>query len=226
MIIFKTLFMVLLAEMGDKTQLVAMAFASKFKAKKVILGIFISIALLNLLAVLLGSFITCFIPISIIKIVAGILFVVFGLFNLKEENEEENEKSFKFGPIMTVALTFFIGELGDKTQLMTITLSAQYSSPLMVFLGSTLGMLIADSIGIIIGTTLYKKIPSNIVKIGASAIFITFGTLGLYDSLKVYDLSPIFIMIYFILLGVSITIIHKYNNKCINRSMKSQFDNE
>jgi len=209
--------LVFVAELGDKTQLVAMAFAAKYSAMKVLVGVLAAVSLLNLIAVVLGSYITSFIPLRDIRTVAAIIFLLFGVFNLKEGNEDENERTFKFGPILTVALTFFIGELGDKTQLMTITLAAQYNSPYAIFLGSTAGMLIADSLGIIVGITVFKKIPERLVKIISSSIFIFFGTLGLYNTVPKEFTSPLSIALYALIIISAVAGVLKYNRRKANR---------
>ena len=213
--------MVFIAELGDKTQLVAMAFAAKYNAWKVVLGVFAAVSVLNFIAVILGSYITSVIPLNIIRIVAAAVFIVFGLFNLVDKNEEEDSKNFKYGIILTIALTFFIGELGDKTQLMTITLAAQYNSPYAVFFGSTLGMLACDSLGIIIGSTIFKKIPKRAVKLIASCIFLFFGSMGFYSSLPGEYISPLNITLFFVLLFSAVFSINKYN---MRRADKARSD--
>lgn len=212
MLVFITsLTLVFIAELGDKTQLVAMAFAAKYNAWKVVLGVLAAVFVLNFIAVILGSYITSVIPLNTIRIIAAVVFIVFGLFNLVDKNDEENGKSFKYGIILTVALTFFIGELGDKTQLMTITLAAQYNSPYAVFLGSTLGMLACDSLGIIVGSTIFKKIPKKAVKLIASCIFLFFGSMGFYNALPGEYLSPLNITLFVVLLFSAILFISRYN---------------
>lgn len=213
-----SLSLVFIAELGDKTQLVAMAFAAKYAAWKVLVGVLAAVALLNTIAVLLGSFITSIVPLSIIRLIAAVVFILFGIINLREEGDDEEERRFKFGAILTVALTFFIGELGDKTQLMTITLSAQYGAPYAIFLGSTVGMLIADSLGIVIGSTVFKKIPQKVVKAVSSAIFIFFGSVGLYNSVPYSYISPLSITLYVLVLLTIIVAIYRYNNR--NRRLK------
>jgi putative Ca2+/H+ antiporter (TMEM165/GDT1 family) len=114
----KAFMLIFVAEMGDKTQILAMAFATKYPVKKVLLGIFIGAFLNHGLAVLFGSYLSQIIPISSLQIIAGFAFVGFALWTLYSDDEEEEEtKKYKLGPIFTVSLAFFLGELGDKTQL-------------------------------------------------------------------------------------------------------------
>lgn len=175
---------VTLAEMGDKTQLLAMAFATKFKPFKVMVGVFIATILNHGLAVALGSFVARYESINLwIQIIASLSFIFFGLWTIKGDKlEGEYKRSSRFGAVATVAVAFFIAELGDKTQLATIALSAKYAqSPLFVLLGTTTGMLIADGFGIVVGIVLCKKIPEKTVKLISAAAFVLFGFIGSFQ---------------------------------------------
>lgn len=193
---------VVAAEMGDKTQLLAMAMASKYKAGKVMIGVLIATVLNHALAVAVGSYLSTRIPMDTIKIVAGVAFLVFGLWTLRGDkiDEEDNKKKKKFGPVVTVAIAFFIAEMGDKTQLMTISIAATSTLPLFVLLGTTTGMLIADGIGILGGAWMGKHIPEKYIKWGAGLVFIFFGTLTLYQNAPTWIMNPIYIVIYFVIL--------------------------
>lgn len=175
---------VTLAEMGDKTQLLAMAFATKYKASKVLIGVFIATVLNHALAVALGNFITRYQGISLwIQIIASLSFIFFGLWTIRGDklDGEENKKT-RFGAIMTVAIAFFIAELGDKTQLATIALATKFpDNPVWILMGTTTGMLIADAIGIVVGVVLCKKIPERTIKLVSAGAFIFFGLLGTYQ---------------------------------------------
>jgi hypothetical protein len=103
-----------------------------------------------------------------------------------------------------VAVAFFLAEMGDKTQLATVALAAEYKSILAVWLGTTTGMLIADAIGIGVGIVLGKKIPERTIKWTAALIFIFFGLSGLYDLLPSLYLYPIFIVCGAAVLGVAV----------------------
>jgi putative Ca2+/H+ antiporter (TMEM165/GDT1 family) len=175
---------VTLAEMGDKTQLLAMAFASKYKASKVLIGVFIATVLNHGLAVAAGNYITRWEGAQVwIQGIAALSFIFFGLWTIRGDKlDGEDKKKSKFGPVVTVAIAFFIAELGDKTQLATIALAAKFpTSPAAILIGTTTGMIIADGIGIIIGVVMGKKIPERTVKLISAAAFILFGFIGCYQ---------------------------------------------
>lgn len=182
-----TLGMVLLMEMGDKTQLLVMACASKYKTRHVLAGIVIAIILLNLLAVLLGTAIGGIRVIQdIVKAAASLLFILFGLLSLRKEEEEASCSTGRpTGAIITVALAFFLAEIGDKTQLSTFSFSALYPhSPLSVFAGSTVALLIADCIGLVAGAVALKYIPVRIMALISSFMFILFGLASEWTALR------------------------------------------
>ena len=174
---------VFLAEMGDKTQLLAMAFASRFRWQIVLWGVFVSTAVNHLFAVYVGSYLTSIIPLQYIKIGAAISFIIFGLWTIRGDTLEGEEKKFNFSPFWTVAVAFFLAEMGDKTQLATVTLAAEFNTIIPVWLGTTTGMIISDAVGIVVGIVLQKKIPGRQVKWLAATVFIAFGLWGLYDPI-------------------------------------------
>ncbi len=174
---------VVLAEMGDKTQLLAMAFATRYPAKTVLAGVLVATLLNHLLAVVLGSWLTNFVPLDVIQIAASASFILFGLWTLRGDKLEGEDKKYRFSPFWTVAVAFFFAEMGDKTQLATVALAAKYHTILPIWMGTTAGMMVADAFGIIVGVVLGKKIPERFVKWFAATIFILFGIAGLYDSL-------------------------------------------
>jgi Ca2+/H+ antiporter, TMEM165/GDT1 family len=201
----KALLLVVVAEMGDKTQLLAMAMASKYKVKHVMMGVLIATILNHALAVAVGSYLSSFIPMDMIKIVAAVSFLIFGLWTIRGDKlDEEDEKKVKFGPIMTVAIAFFIAEMGDKTQLMTISIAAENQNPLLILMGTTAGMLVADGIGVLGGAWMCRHIPEIYIKWVAGIIFMFFGTLTLYSSLPSTFLAPIYIVLFAALMGVLI----------------------
>jgi len=175
-----SLAIVFLAEMGDKTQLLAMAFATRFRWQTVLLGVFAATAANHLFAVVVGNYLTNIVPLSYIKIAAAISFILFGLWTLRGDELDDEDKKYNFSPFWTVTIAFFIAEMGDKTQLATVALAAEFHTVMPVWMGTTTGMLIADAVGIIAGIVLHKKIPEKQIKWFAALVFIGFGLWGLF----------------------------------------------
>ncbi|MEG6585851.1 TMEM165/GDT1 family protein [Dendrosporobacter sp. 1207_IL3150] len=196
-----SLVFVVLAEMGDKTQLLAMAFATRYHWKTVMWGVFVATVFNHLFAVVVGVYLTKFIPISYVQIAAAASFILFGLWTIRGDELGDEDKRSGYSPFWTVAIAFFIAEMGDKTQLATVALAAQFNAIIPVWFGTTAGMMVADAIGIIIGIVLGKKIPDRLVKWFAALVFIFFGLYGLYENLPSFLLTPP------IVIGAIITII-------------------
>ena len=176
---------VVLAEMGDKTQLLAMAFAAKYKAYQVLLAVFAATLLNHALAVVAGRALTTIIPLDVISFIAALSFVIFGLWTIRGDKlEGESKRASKFGPVLTVAVAFFLAEMGDKTQLVTISLAVEYGSMLNVLMGTTLGMVVADALGIILGIVMRKHIPQKSIRWVSAGIFVFFGLTGIYKVLS------------------------------------------
>ena len=175
--------LVFLAEMGDKTQLLAMAFAARYRAGTVLAGVLAATLANHLLAAAAGNWLTGILPFAYIQIAASVSFILFGLWTLLGDKLEGEDRRFQFNPFWTVAVAFFFAEMGDKTQLATVALAAKYLSLIPVWMGTTAAMLAADAFGIGIGVILGKKIPERFIKWFAAVIFILFGLIGLYDSM-------------------------------------------
>jgi putative Ca2+/H+ antiporter (TMEM165/GDT1 family) len=176
---------VVLAEMGDKTQLLAMAFATRYRPHKVLIAVFLATLANHSLAVIVGHFLSVVIPMDIISLVAAVSFVVFGLWTIRGDAlQGEEKRESRFGPIATVGIAFFLAEMGDKTQLATISLAVEYQSMLNVLMGTTLGMVIADAVGIVVGIVLCKRIPERIIKWISAGVFVLFGFIGVYGILS------------------------------------------
>lgn len=205
---------VLLAEMGDKTQLLAMAFATKYSAYKVLIAVFLATVLNHALAVLVGHFLTTVVPMDIISLIAALSFIVFGLWTIRGDKlEGEDKKVSRFGPILTVGIAFFLAEMGDKTQLATISLAVEYRNMPNVLMGTTCGMVVADAIGIVIGIVMRKHIPEKTVKWVSAAIFVLFGLSGVYSVLAP-RISAIFSWSVISVLGIGAICLARYiNNK-------------
>ncbi len=176
--------LVVLAEMGDKTQFVAMTFAAKYNPYKVLFAIFLGTLANFAIVIVIGQLLTEVVPLDAISLVASIAFIAFGIWTVREEKAEEGTvKVSRFGVIATVGIAFFVAELGDKTQLATLSLAVQYNSPVSVLVGATLAMLVADGIGIVIGVVFCRRIPQRKLKWLSAIIFVLFGLIGVYEVL-------------------------------------------
>ena len=171
-----SLALVFLAELGDKTQLVALMLATRFKAGIVLAGVLVATLLVHAFSVVLGGITGKFLPHGWIMVLSGLAFIAFAIWTWRGDRlEDEDQKVRRItSPFMIVTVTFFLAELGDKTMLTTVTLASQYSL-VQVWLGSTLGMVISDALAIWVGQALGKRLPERAVKIGAAAIFLAFG---------------------------------------------------
>lgn len=168
--------MIFIAELGDKTQLVALCLASRFNARVVLAGIFLATLVVHVISVLLGGGVGKILPEAWIKLAAGVAFIGFGLWTLRGDclSDDECQNLKGRSPFWLVTTTFFLAELGDKTMLSTVTLATDHSL-VPVWIGSTLGMVFSDGLAIIVGQMLGAKLPERTIKIGASVIFFGFG---------------------------------------------------
>lgn len=190
MIIFLTvLATIFIAEMGDKTQLLLVAMAGKYKISHILTGTWLATAVLNLLAVGVGAALGSYLDMRIIKLAAAFAFFWFAYSTIRgeEDEEEENEVKHRFGPVIGIFISFFIGELGDKTQLSAITLAAAYTDQCFdnacyVFMGCTLGLILADLIGLIVGVVLKSKVSVGILNKLSFLIFAFFGVTSLREA--------------------------------------------
>ena len=192
LLFFKIFFTEFIAEMGDKTQLMLIALTSKHKLKDIILGTAAAILVLNGLAVLAGGLVSEFIPDWLIKTIAALAFLYFAASTIAgdddDEGEEDGKSKIKFAPL-AVFCTFFVAELGDKTQLTAITFGANegMGAALIVWLGCSLGLFAADILGMLVGYLLKSKVPEGLLNTLAFAIFSVFGVYTLYQGLKLIN---------------------------------------
>ena len=200
--------LIFLAEMGDKTQFLAMSFATKYNAYKVLYAIFLATMANFSITVAVGQLLTTVVPIDIISLAASLSFIGFGLWTLRGEKPKSADKKVsRFGVVGTVFVAFFIAEFGDKTQLATISLAAQYQNAVSVLIGATLGMLVADGVGIVAGVVLGKHIPQRTIKWVSAAIFLVFGLVGVYEVLPAkiglsYTALTLILLIVFSILAI------------------------
>ena len=181
---------VALAEMGDKTQLLAFILAARFKKPvPIILGILLATLVNHGLAGVLGAWITSVISPDTMRWVLGLSFIAMAIWTLIPDKieEEETQVAQKLGVFGATLVTFFLAEMGDKTQIATVALAAHYGAPLMVVIGTTLGMLIADVPAVFVGNKFAEKIPMKLVHSIAAAIFAIMGVLTLLKAEKLFQ---------------------------------------
>lgn len=168
--------LVFASEMGDKTQLLALLLASRYKKPwTILLGVLIATVLNHALATWAGAWVSTLVTHqTLIYILSGIFFV-FGLWILIPDKEEEFKERGHFGALVTTVIAFFIAEMGDKTQLATIALGARYQDVVMVTIGTTIGMMGSNSLAIFLGEKLLRKVPMKWVRLFSCILFIAFG---------------------------------------------------
>lgn len=178
---------IFLAELGDKSQLMAMAFASRYRAWPVLAGITISTAVVHALSVLLGGGVAGALPTGWINLAAGLAFLGFAAWTWRGDEltaaDEERARIGGRSALVAAGVAFFIAELGDKTMLATITLATRYEV-IGTWAGSTFGMVAADALAIIVGAQLGRRLPERTVRIVATCLFVLFGLLLILDELR------------------------------------------
>ncbi|GGT21919.1 TMEM165/GDT1 family protein [Nonomuraea spiralis] len=181
-----SLAVIFVAELGDKSQLMAMTFATRFKPWPVIAGITIATAVVHLLSVAVGGLVGDALPKTAISVVAGVAFLGFALWTLRgdELTEEEAGKAGRTtrNALIAVTVAFFLSELGDKTMLATITLATQHGW-FGTWIGSTVGMVAADALAILVGRLMGKHLPEKVIRYGAAAAFAVFGIVLLVEAI-------------------------------------------
>jgi Ca2+/H+ antiporter, TMEM165/GDT1 family len=169
---------IFVAELGDKSQLMAMTFATRYRMWPVLLGITIATAVVHLVSVGIGFGLGAALPTGWINLVAALAFVDFGFWTLRGDTltEDEQDKAGRVvkSVVIAVGTAFFLAELGDKTMLATITLATDYGW-FGTWIGSTLGMVAADALAIVVGRALGRRLPEKAIAYGAAALFFLFG---------------------------------------------------
>ena len=178
---------VFVAELGDKSQLMAMTFAARYRAMTVLAAITAATALVHLVSVGIGAAVGASLPTDLISVMAGIAFFVFAAWTLRGDELDEHEAALASratrSVFLAVASAFSLAELGDKTMLATVTLATD-NGLLGTWLGSTLGMVAADALAIVVGRQLGARMPERVVKIAAAATFVAFGLYLIVDGLS------------------------------------------
>jgi Ca2+/H+ antiporter, TMEM165/GDT1 family len=180
-----TFSVVFVAELGDKTQLAAMALATRHAWGKVFLGAAAAFVVLNLAAVLVGRALFVLLPLFWLQLASALLFLVFGVLTWRDGASDGSDRAAaeRRGPVATAFLMILTAEIGDKTQIVTATLAAEHASQLSVFLGSTLALWSVTLVGVLMGRQLVRLVPLSAVKRLAALVFLGFGGATLYQVL-------------------------------------------
>lgn len=180
-----SLAVVALAELGDKSQILILAFTTRFRPLVVAAGITAAAAVMQLLAVAAGELASLAIPLRPLQVLAGLSFIIYGLWTIRGGHQPaDREVAGRYGAFFTVALAFFLAELGDKTQLATVSLATQYGAPVWVWLGATAGILAANGLAIVAGSTVLRKLPYGVIQWAAAAVFFFFGAAALIMAFR------------------------------------------
>ena len=171
------------SEMGDKTQLLAFSLAGKFRRPWVVMaGILVATVANHSLASTVGVLIAARVSTRVMAAILAATFIVFGLWTLRPDTLDENEKPSRFGPFLTTVVLFFLAEMGDKTQLATVALGARYHDFVSVTAGTTMGMLVADGLAVAVGDRLASRVQSRWVRGEAASLFFAFGAVSAWSA--------------------------------------------
>ena len=196
--LFAALGIVFLAELGDKTQLVALGFGARFRLGTVLAGVALGYMASMLLSVVIGGLLGATLPTNAISIGGGVLFIAFAVWTLWSGGEDDPTDGLADGfadtPVseaggasepdgvvvsnpriaLSIAVAMFVAELGDKTMLATATLAAK-GNPVLVWIGATIGIMLAGTVGVVVGRWLGDRLPERLILIGSSVLFFVFG---------------------------------------------------
>ncbi|ARM30933.1 TMEM165/GDT1 family protein [Prosthecochloris sp. HL-130-GSB] len=184
-----SLVMIFIAELGDKSQLLALTLATCYSTRVVLWGIFWSTLAVHVISTALGWWMGGLMPTDWIMFLAGLSFIAYGFWTLRGDTLDDDDAACKvtIHPFWLVFTTFFVAELGDKTMLGTVSLAA--TMPFIpVWIGSTIGMVASDALAIVVGKMLGRQLPEQAVKIGAGIVFFLFGAWSMYDGGREFGL--------------------------------------
>ena len=171
---------IFVAELGDKSQLMALAFASRYRPYPILVGMTLATAVVHAFSVIAGALLGAAMPTRTINVLAGVAFLGFAAWTLRGDrlDEEEAARAHRTArsAVTAAAVAFFLAELGDKTMLATVTLATR-EGLFGTWLGSTLGMVAADALAIAVGALLGRRLPERTVRLGATVSFLAFGVL-------------------------------------------------
>lgn len=185
-IVFSSFTLVAVSEMGDKTQLLAFTLASRFRRPWPVMGGIVVATLANhALASSLGAWLSAYLQPRLLAGILTVTFIGFGLWTLRADDPDEDAaRNARWGPFWTSAILFFLAEMGDKTQLATVALGADFHSSFLVTLGTTLGMTVTDGLAVFLGERLAHRVQARWLRIAAALLFFAFGALSLWAVLR------------------------------------------
>ncbi len=173
---------VALAEMGDKTQLLSLVLAARFrKPWPIVLGILVATLANHALAGAVGSWVTTVLGPDVLRWVLGLSFIAMAVWMLIPDklDDEEGDEAPRMGVFMTTVVAFFLAEMGDKTQIATVMLAAQYNAWAWVVAGTTLGMMVANAPVVWLGDAITRRVPIRLVHLVSAVIFAVLGAIAL-----------------------------------------------
>jgi putative Ca2+/H+ antiporter (TMEM165/GDT1 family) len=178
---------IFVAELGDKSQLMALAFAARYRALPILIGISLATAVVHAFSVLVGAVVGVALPTNAIAVIAGLAFFAFAAWTLRGDTLAEDDAAranrSTRSAVLAASVAFFLAELGDKTMLATITLATK-EGLLGTWAGSTLGMVAADAMAIVVGQQLGARLPERAIRIGAAITFVLFGVILVVEGLR------------------------------------------
>jgi putative Ca2+/H+ antiporter (TMEM165/GDT1 family) len=180
--------LIFLAELGDKSQLVALWFATRYHWAVVLLGVTIATLTVHLASTAIGATVADVLPEAVVLGIVGLSFYAFALWGLRGDKLDEDptrEAQTVFGALFVVSTAFFLSELGDKTQLATVSIASERDGFFGVWLGSTAGMVTADALAIVVGIVMGKRLPERAVAVVAAVLFAVFGTVAIVRAILV-----------------------------------------
>ena len=180
---------IFVAEFGDKSQLLILAFATRYPWRPIVLGLVLAASVIQGISVLVGAAVGAVLPTNLVAIVSGVAFLAVAAWTLMQGDEQGDEETAKpsrtlagIGLVMSVAATFVIAELGDKTMLATFALAAS-QGPLPTWIGSTIGEVAANLVAVVVGRQVGSRLSPQLIRIGSAALFAIAGALVLAGAL-------------------------------------------